>query len=147
MVGVLILLIGLTSGYCLGYFHSARADMPEVTEVSDLNPGISTIKFLKLENGLLKGEVIGRKARLAYSPENIQDIQIGDTFEIPIYQVTLGQYYTARDLPEGTQFIASKQGKYYYSVLDPKSFAITPKNRLYFGDETHAKNMGYLPSK
>lgn len=144
---ILILTIGLVIGYSLGYFQSAQAAFPEIKEVTDLNPGIATIKFLKLEGGILKGEIAGQKARIAYDMEHINDLNPGDSFEIPIYQVRLGQYYSARDLPEGMQYIASKQGKYYYSVLSSKAFKITPKNRLYFVEKSEAEKMGYLPPK
>jgi len=144
---ILILAIGLVSGYSLGYFRSAQTAFPEMKEVDDLNPGIATIKFLKLENGILKGEIAGQKARLAYSVEHIFDLEPGEPFEIPVYQVSLGQYYSARDLPSDMQYIASKQGKYYYSVLSPKAFKITPKNRLYFAKKEEAEKMGYLPPK
>lgn len=144
---ILILAIGLTCGYSLGYFRAAQASFPEIKEVADLNPGIATIKFLKLENGMLKGEIAGQKARLAYSTEHIFDLEPNESFEIPVYQVSLGQYYSARDLPEGMQYIASKQGKYYYSVLNSKAFKITPKNRLYFAKSSEAEKMGYLPPK
>lgn len=144
---ILILAIGLVSGFSLGYFRSAQAAFPVMQEVADLNPGIATIKFLKLEGGMLKGEITGQKARLAYSTEHIFDLEPNETFEIPIYEVSLYQYYSARDLPEGTQYIASKSGKYYYSVLSPKSFGITPKNRLHFTTKEEAEKMGYLPPK
>ena len=143
----IILLIGLTSGYSLGYFQGAHSSFPEIKETEELNPGISTIKFMKLQGGMLKGEIAGQKARLAYSPEQIFDLKPGETFEIPIYQISLGQYYSARDLPEGMQYIASKQGKYYYSVLDPRSFKVTPKNRVYFAKSSEAEKMGFLPPK
>lgn len=142
---LIIFVTGLSAGYSMGYFQSARASFPEIKEAGELNPGIATIKFLKLENGFLKGEVSGQKARLAYNLEDITDVQPGGTFEIPIYQVTLGQYYSARDLPEGMQYIASRQGKYYYNVLDPKAFSITPKNRVYFSLQSEAEAMGYQP--
>ena len=77
--------------------------------------------------------------------EHILNLEPGDSFEIPIYQVKLEQYYSARDLPDGMQYIASKQGKYYYSVLNPKAFSITPKNRLHFTTKEEAEKMGYLP--
>ncbi len=144
---ILILTIGLTSGYSLGYFRSAKTAFPKINEVTDLNPGIATIKFLKLEGGMLKGEIAGQKARLAYSMEHIEDIKPGESFEIPIYKVSLGQYYSARDLPEGMQYIASKNGKYYYSVLSSKAFGITPKNRVHFSTKEEAEKMGYLPPK
>lgn len=144
---ILILVIGFTSGFSLGYFRSAQAAFPEIKEVEELNPGITTIKFLKLEGGMLKGEIAGQKARLAYNMEHISDLEPGESFEIPIYQVSLGQFYSARDLPEGMQFIASKNGKYYYSVLSSKAFNITPKNRVYFANKTEAEKLGYLPPK
>jgi len=143
----LILAIGLTAGFSLGYFRSAQASFPEMKEVPDLNPGIATVQFLKLENGLLKGEIAGANARLAYDTKNILTLEPGETFEIPIYQVSLYQYYSARDLPEGTQYISSKSGKYYYSVLSPKAFGITPKNRLHFKTAEEAEKMGFLPPK
>lgn len=145
--GCLILATGLTIGFSLGYYQSARANFTQMTEVRDLNPHVTTIKFLKYENGLLKGEVTGQKARLAYSTEHVFDLEPGEEFELPVYEVSLYQYYSARDLPEDTQYIASKSGKYYYSILNPKAFGITPKNRLYFKTEEEAEKMGYLPPK
>ena len=145
LAACLILAIGLTAGFSLGYFRSAQAAFPQMEQVPDINPEIATIRFLKLENGLLKGEVAGNSARLAYDTENILSLQPGDSFEIPIYQVSLYQYYSARDLPEGTQYIASKAGKYYYSILDTKAFTITPKNRLFFKTSQEAEDKGFLP--
>lgn len=147
LAAILIFAIGLTSGFTLGYFNSAQAAFPKMPQVADMNPKITTIKFLKLEGGILKGEVAGQKARLAYDREHIKDINPGESFEIPVYQVSLYQYYSARDLPEETQYIASKSGKYYYSILSPKAFSITPKNRLHFKTKEEAEKMGYLPPK
>jgi hypothetical protein len=141
----LILAIGLTTGFSLGHYRAARAAFPQMREMTDLNPGIATIKFLKLENGLLKGEIAGADARLAYDTEHILSLEPGDVFEIPVYQVSLYQYYSARDLPEGINYIASKNGKYYYSVLNARAFSLTPKNRLYFKTAQEAEKAGYLP--
>jgi hypothetical protein len=147
LASILILSIGLTTGFSVGYFKSAQADFPQMKEVDDLNPGVATIRFLKLEGGKLKGEIAGQKARLAYSTEHVFDLEPGESFEIPIYEVSLYQYYSARDLPEGTLYIASKNGKYYYSILSSKAFGITPKNRLHFKTAEEAEKMGYLRPK
>lgn len=144
---ILILSIGLTSGYSLGYFQSAQAAFPEMTEVKDLNPRVATIKFLKLEGNRLKGELVGQRARLAYDTEHILELEPGEGFEIPIHEVSLYQYHSARDLPEDTQYIASSSGKYYYSIFNPKSFGITPKNRLHFKTAEEAQKAGYIPPK
>jgi hypothetical protein len=144
---ILLLAIGASAGYSVGYFRAVRSSFPGINEVVDQNTNVTTIKFLELRNGILRGEIAGQKARLAYSTKDIQDLQPGSSFSIPINGITLGQYYSATNLPEGTQFIASKQGKYYYSVLDPKSFSITPKNRVYFKESAEAERMGYLRPK
>lgn len=144
---VLILAIGISIGYSLGYYRAVRASFPQIKEVTDQNPQIATLKLLEVKNGLLTGEIAGQKARLAYNTKNIEDIEPDKKFSIPLSSITLGQYYSAESLPKGTQFIASSQGKYYYSVLDPKSFSITPKNRVYFTDSTQAERKGYLPPK
>lgn len=144
---ILILMIGIGIGYSLGYFRAVRASFPEIKEVADQNPGIATIRLLGVKNGQLTGEVIGQKARLAYSTKDILSLEPGSSFIIPLSGITLSQYYSASTLPEGVQFIASKSGKYYYSVLDKRSFSITPKNRVYFADNLEAERMGYLPPK
>jgi hypothetical protein len=143
----LILLTGLFSGYTLGYFQGKSASFPEIKQVEDLNPGIPTVKLLKNEGGIISGRVDGAAARLAYSQEHIDDLQPGETFEIPAYQITLGSFYAAADLPEDAQYIASSQGKYFYHILDPKAFKITPKNRLYFTEADQALKKGFLPAK
>ena len=143
----LILSIGLLTGYSLGYFQAKRASFPVIKEVRDINPGIATIKFLKTSGGIISGEVDGSPARIAYSPEDIFDLQPGQAFEIPIYQVSLGSFYAARNLPEDVVYIASSQGKYFYHVLDPRAFRITPKNRVYFAEASQALDKGYLPKE
>jgi hypothetical protein len=144
---ILILVIGVSIGYSLGYFQAVRASFPEMKEVVDQNPNVATIKFLELKNGLLNGEIAGQKARLAYSAKNIEDLEPGAKFSIPVNGITLGQYYSTDSLPTGTQFIASRQGKYYYSILDSRSFSITPKNRIYFSESAEAERRGYLPPR
>lgn len=147
LAGLLILAIGTVSGYSFGYFRGVRATFPEIKEVADQNPGIATLRFLEVRNGQLNGEIVGQKARLAYSTQNVLSLEPDSKFSIPLNGVTLGQYYSASDLPEGTGFIASRTGKYYYSVLDKRSFGITPKNRIYFSDAAKAERMGYRPPK
>lgn len=144
---LLILIIGAVSGYSLGYFQGVRSTFPNIMEVDDQNPGVATIRLLEVKNGQLKGELVGQKARLAYSAKDVLSLEPEASFSIPLNGITLSQYYSARTLPEGAQFIASTSGKYYYSVLDSKAFSITPKNRVYFANSSEAENMGYLPPK
>ncbi len=144
---LLILSIGFVSGLSVGYFKAYKNAFPKFKESIDVNPKISTIKFLKLEHGIIKGEISGRKTRIAYSPEAIFDLEENESFEIPIYKINLSQFYSARDLPEGVQYIASKHGKYYYHIMNPRSLKITPKNRVYFKKSDEAEKRGYIPVK
>lgn len=145
--GLLILSIGLITGYTAGLTEAKTRSFPEFKPVSKLNSGIATIKFLKQENGVLYGQIDGQKARLAYSPEHIDDLNVGETFEIPLSQISLSAYYGALEIPEGVAYISSKTGKYYYGIMDPRALRITPKNRLYFQSSSEAENAGFSAPK
>ncbi len=99
---------------------------------------------MEVKNGKLYGEVTGQTARIAYSTDGITDVRPEEKFEIPINQISLKNYYQARDIPENAQFVASKSGKYYYSVFDKKAFNLKPSNRLYFSSTSEAEKMGYM---
>ena len=140
----LILAIGLLTGYCFGYYRANRNHFPEVKFVEDVNRGTATVKLMKVKDGKLIGEIIGQNTRIAYSANNIIDLNIGDLFEIPINQINLGSYYKAQNIPEDAQFISSSKGKYYYSIFDKRAHNISQKNRIYFSNSNEAEKMGYV---
>lgn len=140
----LILTIGLVTGYAMGYFRATRNHFPEIQLVDEVNPGIATIKLMEVKNGKLYGEVVGQKARIIYSTNDILELDKESAFEIPINQISLKNYHQARDIPENAQFVASKNGKYYYSVFNKRAFSLKPANRLYFSSSSEAEKMGYL---
>ncbi|MCK5608600.1 hypothetical protein KAR91_42350 [Candidatus Pacearchaeota archaeon] len=128
----------------MGYFRAAQNTFPEVQFIDEINEGITTIKLMEVKNGKLYGKISEKEGRIAYNSNNILTIQKDEEFEIPINQINLKNYYQAQNLPENTQFIASKQGKYYYSVLDKRALNIAEKNRIHFSSEMEAEEMGYL---
>ncbi|MBN2096288.1 hypothetical protein JW752_02700 [Candidatus Peregrinibacteria bacterium] len=140
----LILTIGLTSGYAIGFFRASQNRFPEIKIVDDVNPKTATIKLMEMKNGTIYGEAAGRTARIAYSADGIIDVLPGETFEIPISQIALKNYYQAGDIPENAQFAASKNGKYYYSVFDKRALNLKPENRIYFSGASEAEEMGYI---
>lgn len=140
----LVLLIGLTSGYAIGFFRATKNNFPKIQLANEINEGITTIKLMEVKNGNLYGKISGREGRIAYNSNSVITIQKEEEFKIPINQINLRQYYQAQSLPADTQFIASKQGKYYYSVLDKRALNITEKNRIHFSSEIEAEEMGYL---
>lgn len=140
----LILTIGLLTGYCFGYYRANRNHFPEIKFVKDINQGTATVKLMEVKNGKLIGEIVGQNTRIAYNSNNIIDLNIGDSFEIPINQISLQSYYKAQDIPKDTQFISSSKGKYYYSIFDKRALNISQKNRIYFSNSNDAEKMGYI---
>ena len=140
----LILSIGLITGYTIGYFQAKTASFPNIQTVGEINPGVTTIKLLEVKNGQLIGKISGRHGRIAYSQNDILELEPENEFTIPLNRINLKNFYVADTIPEGAQYIASKNGKYYYSILNKKAFNITPKNRIYFSSEGKAEQRGYL---
>lgn len=143
--GLLVLIIGLSTGYSIGYIQAQKLEFPYIRTVEDINMGMPTLKLLEVKNGSIHGEVSGKSVRLAYNTDDIQDIVPGEFFEIPLNSINLSAYYGPENTPEGVHFIASKQGKYYYSILNPKAFQISPQNRYFFTNENDALRAGYKP--
>lgn len=130
----IILLIGLVSGYTLGYFRGKQSIFPKIKTIGEINEGVTTIKLTEVRNGKLYGQIDGRRGRIAYSSEDIIELKEGENFEIPLNQIQLKSYYQATDLPENTRYIASKSGKYYYSIFDKKAFNLSLKKQNLFSN-------------
>jgi hypothetical protein len=141
---ILILLVGLSAGYAFGYFRATKNNFPEIKFTGEINSGIATIKLMEVKNDKLIGEIGGSDARIVYSPADVIDLKIGDKFEIPVNKIDLKKYYAADTIPPDALFVASKNGKYYYSVLDKRAMTIAEKNRIYFSESSEAEKMGYI---
>ncbi len=144
---LLILVIGSLAGYTLGFFRASREAFPEIKLVPDVNEGVATIQFTGIEKGELRGQLTGRKARVAYDKNPILILEPGDTFGIPLPQVNSLRSSGAvvSNAPAGALFVASKHGKYYYSVSDARAQQMAPKNRIYFNSKEDAEKKGYKP--
>lgn len=140
----LILSIGLSVGYAVGYYYSTKNHFPKIKFVDGVNAGIATIKLMEVKNGKLVGEVGGREARIIYSPNDILELKKDDKFEVPMSQIQLKSYYQIEDIPKDTQYIASKNGKYYYSILDKRALGLSQKTRIYFKNSEDAEKKGYI---
>ena len=144
---VLIISTTLLIGFTMGYFQAKAQSFSKIEIIDEVNPGITTIKLLEVKGGKLIGKISGRKARLAYNPDNILELDKESEFEIPLNKIRLKDYYVADTIPEGILYIASKNGKYYYSIVEKKAFNLSQKNRVYFKTSKEAEAKGYLPSK
>jgi hypothetical protein len=140
----LIFIIGLVTGYSIGYFRATVNEFPEIKFTDDINEGVATIKLMEIKNGKLSGEVAGRDVRIAYSSKKIVDLNKGDIFEIPLNEINLKSYYQTKSIPSDALFVASKNGKYYYSVLDKRAFNLSTSNRIFFSNSEEAEKLGYI---
>lgn len=103
---------------------------------------ISLIRFSTIENGVLRGTLQGEEARFI----------VGDTEEV--YSVFPGEFFfsvenilpllTHIPAPEGSLFVASKSGKYFYPLDDPSAALISVKNRIFFPSEKEALSAGFV---
>ncbi|MFH0820678.1 MAG: hypothetical protein V1908_02780 [Candidatus Peregrinibacteria bacterium] len=143
--GILILAIGSLGGYTVGFLRATRQASLPIQTIPDINEGVATIQFTGIEKGELKGQLTGRKARIAYDKNPILILAPGDTFGIPMPQTSIGASTASANAPVDAQFVASKRGKYYYSVSDTKAQQLSPKNRIYFKTKEEAEKKGYKP--
>ena len=141
IAGCLVLAIGLLSGYSLGYYQGARNRFPEIVQVGEVNPGIATMRIEGVREGRLVGSVAGREVRLVLGEKDIRELPIGSSFEIPI--VAAGVAEKPISVPPDAQFVASRKGKYYYSLFDSRGMEIVTENRLYFKSAGDAEAQGY----
>jgi len=137
---LLILAIGLLSGYSLGYYRGAQTRFPELQTVPDINPGVATLRLDGITGGKLKGQVEGREIRIVVAPQDIRTVAIGSAFEVPI---SISTAPVASNIPADAQFVASKRGKLYYSVFDPRANEIASQNRTYFKSAEEAEKAGF----
>jgi len=91
---LLILAIGLVTGYTLGFYRATQNRFPEIHPIADINPA---------------------------KPLKTADLNI----------------------PTDVEYMASRKGKVYYSVLDQKAWSISEKNRIFFKTSTEAEKAGY----
>lgn len=140
---LLILLLGILSGYSLGFYRGIQGNFEALAVSGELNPKVSTLKLLEVSNGKLRGLIEGRKTRIAYRSDQILSLKPQEYFEIPLESVDLKSYYLTQNTPEEAQFLASASGKYYYSIFDKQAYRISPANRIYFKSETEAQKQGY----
>ncbi|QQR83948.1 hypothetical protein IPJ72_01975 [Candidatus Peregrinibacteria bacterium] len=140
----LLIAIGLVVGYGAGFARAQRMNFPDIKWVNDVNEGVTTLQLITAKQGVLKGVIAGnRSGRIAYQPEKIIEIAAGESFEIPLNEIDNPIINLKEIIPDWAQFAASKQGKYYYSVLEPSVLNLSETNRLFFATAQDAEQAGF----
>ena len=128
-----------------GYYFGITTILPQhaVERIGEVNEHVSLIRFDRVESGLLMGEVEGKPARLITRG----DVSVPD--ETGIFSLNLSELGLLAtevfevDIPEGAQFVASKNGKKLYPFDSKAGKKIALKNRVYFVTKEEARAAGY----
>ena len=141
LIGALIVvfLVGYTFGQIV--MSSKIQDVP-ITLVPDTRPKVPVVKIYGIENGKLIGSV-SQEVRL-FIDDVIAITNASGAFAVPAD--SLFTNFVTVQVPEGMNFVASKRGKYYYSVTSSKGEGNSVKNRVYFPDEESAQEAGFVKS-
>lgn len=133
---------GAYVGFLLGE-HQAREASSEML-IGDFSEEISLLKLDTIENGVATGTLEGLEMRLVIGDEEVVSIFPG-AVEIPLVHI-LPNLETIPS-PEGSAFVASKNGKYYYPLDAPEAAMLSVDNRIFFVTEEEAWEKGYQPRK
>ncbi len=111
-------------------------------EVGDFSETISLLHLDSIENGILKGKLEGREARIVVrDAQEVYSIFPGE-FEFSLTEILPNLKNIPA--PSGSAFVVSKQGKYYYPLDAPEAALITVKNRAFFRSAEAAEQAGFV---
>jgi hypothetical protein len=115
----------------------------EIQQIGEINPKITLVSFDKIESGQLIGHIEGHQARLK-TRNHVAVPAIDDTFRINLSDLGIfPEDVEPIDIPDGAEFVASKNGQKIYSLTSKAGQKINPKNRIYFSSVYEAMSQGY----
>jgi len=109
-------------------------------DIAAASPGIPTVVIESAPGGKVEGRVEG-SARLLLGNDLVAN---GSGSFSGVMQGSLPKVVEVA-VPPGMKYVASKNGKKFYSVTSGMGNRILPKNRVYFPDAASAKAAGYAP--
>ncbi len=139
---VIALLLTVTCNFALGSLSAKKftGDIPPLSIVPDTRPLMPTVRIDGVRNGKLEGVILG-DARFILSEKPVLPNNDGE-FSVNASSVLVNRVSVS--VPEGMHFVASKKGKYFYTVTSAKGSSLSPGNRVYFKNETDAQAAGYI---
>lgn len=143
ITAIITLILTLMTGYAIGYHQAKASQTPEIRWEKDINTGIPTILMMKVENGAVFGKTVSSQVRVVTSPENILTIKPEEEFKIPLNAISMSEFYESAVIPDDARFVASKNGKYYYTVFSGQAMNLKKENRVYFSDDKGAQRAGF----
>ena len=141
LVGALTSALLLTAGFLFGRIRSMHLyqSRTPVTVTEDREETIPTVHLKGMENGRMTGTVQGT-VRVLIGEEAV-NLGADGSFSVPAGSFFIN--YVSVVIPDGMKFVASKNGKKYYSVTSGNGERISPENRVYFRTEGEAEAAGF----
>ena len=133
---VLTLLVGFTLGQVV---MSKKLQKTQIQITEDNRAKVPVVSINGIYDGELSGKILG-EARVFLDENQIVPNADG-VFNIRADDLFIN--YVKIRIPEGMNYVASKKGKYYYSVTSVAGERIIPKNRVYFESKKSAQNAGF----
>jgi len=133
---VLTLLVGFTLGQVV---MSKKLQKTQIQITEDNRAKVPVVSINGIYDGELSGKISGETrvflgdSQIVPNADGVFNIRADDLFI----------NYVKIRIPEGMNYVASKKGKYYYSVTSVAGERIIPKNRVYFESEKGAQNAGF----
>ncbi len=148
-LGIGIFLCGVFAGIIIENIRQSEQKEYDFhpVKISEISPPVVTL--FQIENGVLKGEVehgdlrifVGEEKKeikiITSSPEKPRNFSLNIQKILPMLKRI--------PAPEGSQFVASKRGKKYYALDNPRAFLVSSKNRIFFTSKEAAEKNGYSP--
>lgn len=113
-------------------------------QVGDFSQKISFLHFEKIENGILYGSLQGEEARIQIGEQQMESLFPGN-FSFSVVDIL--PLLKKIPAPEGAHFVASKNGKYMYSLDSPEAAMITVQNRIFFSTLEEGYEKGFQQKK
>lgn len=138
------LLLALLVGYLLGRLMSAGPVAPGPLQiVNDQREKIPVVTVEGIVNGEVRGTIDGTARFFLGVVPAIPDES--GVFRLPAAPFLRNTVTVI--VPEGMQFVASRKGKYYYTVRSANGERIVPENRVYFRKAEEAEAAGFAQGK
>jgi len=140
LTGVLVFWLGR-----LSVQYQIHQDLSPVQIVPEINPKIPMIEIMDIANGQIIGMVNTSEIRIK-SGESVAVPDDNNEFVLNIQHLGfLGERVPIlkHQIPEWAQFVASKNGKYFYELDEGSAKNLSVENRVYFASEEEAVGAGY----
>lgn len=151
-LGASIFFIGIFTGIILEHLRQGEQKISYFTptNISELpqipaQQKIPVISLFPIENGILLGKISGNEVRIDIVSQSGKK-SLTQVFQTGPLALDIREIIpTLKEIPhpKNTKFTASKRGKKFYALDDPRAFLVSPKNRIFFATEEDAKEKGF----